>query len=178
MNLIEFYNYTQNKSDKEIYHKYITNFYNQKFEKFKNKKISILEIGIQYGNSLKLWDGFFTDAKIYAIDISRYYIHTYSQNVNIIIGDAYKQDAINYFNSLDIKFDIIIDDGPHTLSSQDFFLTNYPKLLKDKDSIIILEDIYDNAFPFLKMKYDDFTCLDFADQIGGERNSRIMFKEK
>lgn len=177
MNLLELFNKTQNKSDKEIYHKYISNFYNDKFEKFKNKNISILEIGIQYGNSLKLWEQYFLNSKIYSIDINKYYIHEYGDNVNIIIGDAYSEEMINYFKGMNIYFDIIIDDGPHTLNSQDYFLKNYQQLLKEKDSIIILEDIYDHSFFYLKEKYPDFIALDFAEQIQGERNSRIMFKE-
>jgi hypothetical protein len=177
MNLLELFNNTQNKSDKELYHRYISNFYSDKFEKFKNKNISILEIGIQYGNSLKLWEQFFLNSQIYSIDINPYYIHEYNENVNIIIGDAYCEKTINYFKEINIKFDIIIDDGPHTLSSQDYFLENYQQFLKPKNSIIILEDIYDGPFSFLKEKYTDFTILDFTEKIQGERNSRIMFKE-
>jgi hypothetical protein len=59
MNLLQTYNSTKNNSDKEIYHKYISNFYNEKFSKFKNEEINILEIGILYGDSIKLWDDFF-----------------------------------------------------------------------------------------------------------------------
>jgi hypothetical protein len=177
MNLLELFNKTENKSDKELYHKYISNFYSSKFEKFKNKNISILEIGIQYGNSLKLWEQYFLNGQIYSIDISRYYTHEYGSNVNIIINNAYSEEMINYFKGMNIYFDIIIDDGPHTLQSQDYFLENYQQLLKEKDSIIILEDIYDASSSYLKEKYPDFTALDFTEEIQGERNSRIMFKE-
>lgn len=177
MNLIETFHQTNNKSDKELYHKYISNFYSEKFEKFKKKKINILEIGIQYGNSLKLWEQFFENANIYGIDISKYYIHEYGENVNIIIGNAYDNKIIDYFQSKNILFDIIIDDGPHTLETQDFFLQNYRRLLKSSESIIILEDIYNHSFNFLKNKYLDFSIVDFTDVIKGEYNSRIMYKE-
>lgn len=39
-----------------------------------------------------------------------------------------------------IKFDFIIDDGPHTFKSMIKFVTRYSRLLTD-DGILILEDI-------------------------------------
>lgn len=176
MNLLELFYFTNNQSDKEIYHKYISNFYNDKFEQFKNKKINILEIGIQYGNSLKLWEQYFKNANIYAIDIHKYYIHEYKENVKILIDNAYSQKIIDFFKNQNIYFDIIIDDGPHKLDTQDYFLENYQQLLKKENSIIILEDIYDDSFEYLRMKYSDFSILDLTEEIQGERNSRIMYK--
>lgn len=177
MNLLDLYIKTDNKSDKELYHKYISNFYDKKFEKFREKKISILEIGIQYGNSIKLWDEYFVNGKIYSIDISKYYIHSYSSKVNIMIGDAYTKSTIDLYKKIGLQFDIIIDDGPHTIHTQDFFLKNYPSLLKEKDSIIILEDVYPNNFEYLKTNYPDYSVIDLTDQIKGEMNSRIFYRE-
>jgi 2-polyprenyl-3-methyl-5-hydroxy-6-metoxy-1,4-benzoquinol methylase len=177
MKLLDLYKSTDNKSDKELYHQYISHFYDEKFEKFKDKEISILEIGIQYGNSLKLWDEYFTNGKIYAIDIKEYYIHSYSSKVNTIIGNAYSHQIISFFKDRGILFDIIIDDGPHTVQTQDFFLQNYPSLLKPNQSMIILEDIYTNNFAFLRDKYSDYSVVDLTSKIGGEMNSRILYKE-
>jgi len=39
-----------------------------------------------------------------------------------------------------LKFDIMIDDGPHTLESMIFFIENYSKLLED-DGILVVEDV-------------------------------------
>lgn len=41
---------------------------------------------------------------------------------------------------LHLKFDIIIDDGPHTLESMIFFIENYSKLLEE-DGILVVEDV-------------------------------------
>jgi hypothetical protein len=38
------------------------------------------------------------------------------------------------------NFDIIIDDGPHTLESMIFFIENYSKLLEE-DGILVVEDV-------------------------------------
>lgn len=39
-----------------------------------------------------------------------------------------------------LKFDIIIDDGPHTLDSMIFFTYHFPQLLTD-DGILVVEDV-------------------------------------
>ena len=178
MNLLEIYNITQNQSDKERIHSYISNFYNNKFNFFKNKKIKILEIGILQGHSIKLWEKYFPNAEIFGVDIQNIIEHSFSERVKIIFDNAYSKDFIKKIQENFGKFDIIIDDGPHTLETQQFFLQNYQSLLKDSDSIIILEDVYSNAFNVLKKQFPDFNIIDLREQIKNEYNSVIFYKEK
>ena len=47
--------------------------YDLYFKDFKNKKITILEIGIDTGNSLKFWKNYFSNkSNIIGIDINKY----------------------------------------------------------------------------------------------------------
>ena len=60
------------KSDKGIEHGSahgFTELYDEYFFNIKNKKINILEIGVQDGSSLKMWFDYFPNAKIYGLDI-------------------------------------------------------------------------------------------------------------
>ena len=93
---------------------------------FKSKKYSatnVLEIVLQYGGSIKLWSYYFVNSKIYGLDIRKIKDHwpVILSNPRVILGcfDAYN---IQFFNNqmLKFKFDIIIDDGPHTLESMIF----------------------------------------------------------
>jgi hypothetical protein len=178
MNLIETYKTTNNSSDKEAYHKYISNFYSEKFSKFKNKNINILEIGILYGDSLKLWDDFFTDAKIYGVDIQNRVKHQYSDKVNLIFENAYSEDFLEKIKKNNLYFDIIIEDGPHTLDTQSFFLSRFSEILKKQQgSMLILEDVYPREFEILKTKFPEFSVIDLRKEIGGENNSVIFYKE-
>jgi 23S rRNA U2552 (ribose-2'-O)-methylase RlmE/FtsJ len=176
MDLIELYRKTKNDSDKERTHTYISNFYNEKFKPFKDKKIKILEIGILQGHSLKLWEEYFPNAEIFGIDIQNIIEHSFGERVKIIFGNAYSLEFINKVQEAFGKFDIIIDDGPHTLETQQFFLKNYPLLLKDSDSLIILEDVYSKAFEVLKQEFSDFNIIDLRDKIKNEYNSVIFYK--
>ena len=140
------------KTDKNTSHSYIQT-YEELFCKKKFDKINILEIGIgepkenkDNGGSIKLWHDYFLNSTIYGLDI-----HDISNiNENIINKeriklftsiDAYSNIFIKE-NLKDIKFDILIDDGPHTLDSMIFFLKNYLPLLNE-NGILVIEDIPD-----------------------------------
>ena len=160
-NIIDEYNISDNKSDKEYLHKYISNFYDLKIAHRKLDKINILEIGVQYGHSIKLWENYFKNATIYGLDIENKIEHIYPDRVNIIFIDAYSEDALNYFKNLSIKFDIIIDDGPHCFDSQNFFCKNYPNLL-NKDGIIIVEDVVIANIDKLIQNSPEFKCINLT----------------
>ena len=144
--------YNLNKSineygtDKGDYKSYIDLFYEEYFYKYKNKKINLLEIGFRNGASLFLWSKYFINGKIFGLDNGsdllikeKNYIKEWinQPNIKIQICDAYsKKNA----NEIKIKFDFIIDDGPHDILSQikSIFLY-FPKL--KKNGTLIIEDL-------------------------------------
>jgi hypothetical protein len=134
-------------TDKESKHKYCSAFYEKAFYDLKDKKLNILEIGIQQGSSLVLWNEYFKNSIVYGIDNSDFIkdrLDTYPR-IKTIIQDAYKKKLT--FNLP--FFDIIIDDGPHTLESQIKFINNYFKKLNKKGTLYI-EDI-DGSFNLDKL---------------------------
>ena len=127
MTLIEIINQNdyiiKNGTDKESKHKYCSAFYDKVFLDLKDKKLNILEIGIQNGSSLVLWNEYFKNSIIYGIDNTNFIndrLDTYPR-IKTIIQDAYKKELTSNLP----LFDIIIDDGPHTLESQKIFINNY-----------------------------------------------------
>ena len=64
------------------------NIYNENFSKYKNKKITILEIGVFNGGSLKMWQNYFSaDSLIVGIDIISKCKKYEKDNIKIYIGD-------------------------------------------------------------------------------------------
>ena len=142
MTLIEIINQNdyiiKHGTDKEAKHKYCSAFYDNAFCDLKDKKLNILEIGIQNGSSLVLWNEYFKNSIVYGIDNSDFIkdrLDTYPR-IKTIIQDAYKKELT--FNLP--LFDVIIDDGPHTLESQIKFINNYFKKL-NKNGKLFIEDI-------------------------------------
>ena len=102
-----------------------TEIYDQYFQKYKdeNRKVCILEIGIQCGYDLLMLNEYFKgNCEIYGLDIdlSTFEIN-YPNNIHILEINATDINAINNcYNSVrkysicEIPlFDIIIDDGSH-----------------------------------------------------------------
>lgn len=133
-------------TDKDTNHSYV-DVYGSILEKFANKEGTLLEIGVQYGGSLLLWQELLPNFTLYGVDIEnkvhKAVIGKLNERTNIIVGDAYIQSFVEtpLFKSFD-GFDIIIDDGPHTLESNIFAVSNFTKLLKE-DGVLIIEDIQD-----------------------------------
>jgi 16S rRNA G966 N2-methylase RsmD len=75
--------------------------------------------------------------------------------------DAYSQNAIDILkNDNPNGFDIMIDDGPHTISSQMYFIKKYFSLLNNK-GVMIIEDVMPLDIVILERQVD----IDFKKNI-------------
>jgi cephalosporin hydroxylase len=93
--------------------------YDRHFSKFRNKEIVILEIGVYQGGSLQMWRNYFGNkAKIYGIDINPKCKELEEENTKIFIGSQSDRDFLKQIKKSIPKFDILIDDGGHTMRQQ------------------------------------------------------------
>ena len=134
------------RTDKNTLHSYL-NLYQELLVSKKETAKNVLEIGINtLGGSIKLWRDFFTNAQVYGIDIkgSEEIWDVIKNNSRITLytrTDAYNADLFKtIFLDNNIKFDFMLDDGPHTLDSMIVFITLYSQLMTD-DGIMIIEDV-------------------------------------
>ena len=137
---------------KEIGKKFPTNkndygfldIYEKYFEKLRNKKLNILEIGVDKGDSLRLWKEYFINSKICGIDIDKK--DFVIQDVEIIQGDQNDKILLDELAKKYGKFDIIIDDGSHVSKH----IINSFNLLFDhlsQDGLYIVEDLQTSYIP-------------------------------
>ena len=116
-----------NENDNNDLHKWLHYFdiYEENFSKYRNKKITILEIGIAKGGSLRMWKSYFSsDSLIVGIDINSECKRYEKDNIKTYIGN---QTDVDFLGSVikDIgRPDIIIDDGGHK-SNQQIISFNY-----------------------------------------------------
>tara|TARA_Y100000389_G_scaffold204442_1_gene256991 strand:+ start:16913 stop:17488 length:576 start_codon:yes stop_codon:yes gene_type:complete len=137
-------------TDKSREHSYLPLYEKLLISKKETAK-NVLEIGVHKGGSIKLWNDYFTNATVYGLDI-RTDAHTFVaddcreifNNEKIILyieTDAY--DDYFFVNNLlnkNIKFDFMLDDGPHSLESMKKFIKLYSQVMTD-DGILIIEDL-------------------------------------
>ena len=137
-------------TDKESKHGYL-DLYEKLLSPKKNTAKNVLEVGIgdfnfKNGGSIKLWYDYFDNATIYGLDIL---------SIDRVIDELKNNDRIKLYTSVDayneeffknnilnsgVKFDVLLDDGPHSLESIEKFIVLYSQIMAD-DGILIIEDI-------------------------------------
>lgn len=190
----------------EIAEKYVTDkrrsehdyvkFYEKYFEELRDKELKILEIGIYrpptnsgrtVGASLKTWYEYFPKAKIYGLDLTDFSDVNNDRIETMVCNQAYRIKGIDYPGLEDVinkyggDFDIIIDDGGHTMDQQLITLGYMFKYLKP-NGIFVIEDLHTSYFaPYTYNKTNTKNTalnvlLEF--QKSGKIYSEFMTKEE
>ncbi|CAH1786575.1 unnamed protein product, partial [Owenia fusiformis] len=124
--------------------------YHRHFAKFRNKEMTLLEIGVRNGGSLKMWlDYFGPGIQIYGLDINanaKRFEHK-SQGVNIIIGDQGNPQFWTKTLKTLPKFDIVIDDGGHTMNQLKVTFDHLYDHVKPDGGIYLVEDLHTAYWP-------------------------------
>ena len=123
------------------------NFYGPILNSRRHTVANVLEIGVWRGGSLSGWANYFDNANVYGFDtINMFDINkhdgvdlTLPDNATFICDDAYNAEVLQkHFGQ--IKFDVIIDDGPHSRDSQLFTLNYFHDKMR-KNGVIFIEDV-------------------------------------
>lgn len=125
-------------TDKNTCHSYIDEVYDKLFAKYRYSTSHMLEVGVNNGASLLMWAEYFSNSKIYGIDINACPTLMGRSRINVITGNAYSQKVLELLPNE--FFDIIIDDGSHIIEDQLFVIKEYVSKLKH-GGLLIIEDI-------------------------------------
>lgn len=132
------------KTDKDTLHSYI-DLYDDLLKNKKNTATNVCEIGVLHGGSIKLWKDYFINATVYALDIkdnTKGWDGVKDPRIKLLLDkNAYDFKVVSSVLK-DVKFDFILDDGPHTLDSMKLAIKFYLPLLKE-DGIFMIEDVQD-----------------------------------
>jgi len=115
--------------------------YDLYLNKYRSRKMNVLEIGVQAGGSMRLWEEYFPNAIIYGIDCSKLCKEYKTERVKIFVGDQSDDKFLIFVGETAICFDIIIDDGSHVCSHQRISFETLFNYLSN-DGIYIIEDIH------------------------------------
>jgi hypothetical protein len=95
-----------------------TELYERLFFPWKDEPITIFEIGIAGGGSLTMWQAYFTQARIFAVDILPK-AEFDNARVKTLIADQANRDQLQAaINAVGRDIHILIDDGGHTMEQQ------------------------------------------------------------
>jgi len=132
------------KTDKNTVHSYLP-VYETKFAPRRENVKRVLEIGVLGGGSLLLWAKYFPNAEIWGLDILPLEklpdcVKNHPRIKLIHSVNAYDTKLVGQMIQKGLYFDVLIDDGPHTLESQIFFARYYSQLLAPH-GVLCIEDI-------------------------------------
>ncbi len=141
-----------------------TKVYDEIFNKYRNDEFNLLEIGVFYGSSVKMWNDYFLNSKIYAADYYKgingnkhkfpdpeRFVREVEQNselkkrISIVnLDQSNENELINFVNECkqsDTKFKIILDDGSHLMRDQQLTFFHMFELL-ESGGIFVMEDTH------------------------------------
>jgi hypothetical protein len=132
-------------TNKDSNHSYIEP-YERLLQPFINRSVRLLEIGVNFGGSAIMWHNFLPQSFLFLLDNRNVLSPNILSALNpdryrFYLEDAYTSETVSFLQKESSDgFDIIIDDGPHSFTSQQFVIDFYLPLLKE-GGILVIEDI-------------------------------------
>ena len=168
--------YENNKNKNLHKWKHYFEIYDENFSKFRNKKITVLEIGVVRGGSLLMWQNYFgPQINIIAVDINPICKQYESKNIKIYIGDQTDENFIKSILDENENPDIIIDDGGHT-SNQQISSFNYLYEGLKSGGIYLVEDTHTSYSKEFQDRDDQLTFTEYAKILTDELNDWYRVK--
>lgn len=144
--------------------------YTQLLAPMMNKRIRMLEIGVQHGGSYRLWRNFFGEDMLQwtGIDIKQECLSMNKrfqpENALVYCGSQSDIDFLDFVSLKRGKFDIIIDDGSHKSSDIIASFQTLAKYLKS-DGLYIVEDLHACYWDGFDTSCKDSTAVSFFQNL-------------
>jgi hypothetical protein len=139
--------------------------YHRHLNKFRGRRVNILEIGIYSGGSLDMWQSYFGEqATIFGVDIEASCKAYETERIKVFIGDQGSRQFWHDFKSRAPAMDIIIDDGSHRHGDQ---IVSMKEMLPSlsRGGVYLCEDVHGAGNRFAAFVYG------LADQLNGMTSS-------
>ena len=120
--------------------------YEELLSKYRNKKITFVEVGVLNGGSLFMWRDFFgPESRIIGVDFNPLAKRWEEDGFEIFIGSQSSPDFWRDFFSSIGMVDVLLDDGGHTNEQQ--IVTTHQSIPFIKDGgLLIVEDVHASYF--------------------------------
>jgi hypothetical protein len=140
--------YFLNNGEKRL-HKWLHYFdiYERHFERFRDRPVRMLEIGVFGGGSLNMWRAYFhPESQIVGIDINPDCAKHAHDNIAVHIGSQDDEAFLKGVADMYGGFDIVLDDGSHVNSHViKTFETLYDRVAPE--GVYLIEDVHTSYWP-------------------------------
>lgn len=129
-----------------LLHKWLHYFdiYDRHLSKFRDRPVTIVEIGVFHGGSLRMWRDYFgPQARIIGVDIDPRCAELAEDGIEIVIGDQADREFLTELRRQVGRVDVVIDDGGHRVEQQRAtFDVLYPAVRDG--GVFLVEDLHTN----------------------------------
>ena len=154
------------RTDKELPKKYVSTFHNPILGHRRTRPLRMLEIGTRWGRPSNLGLLYFENIHLYVVDnggdLTKQLVDEipFMNIMSLINAGAYSKSTLSQIPD---SFDVIINDGPHSLKSQIYFVKNFINKLT-KLGVILVEDIQatywiGDLIMAISQKVNEWICL-------------------
>jgi hypothetical protein len=125
------------------WHGYLA-FYERMFAALRDHPVTLLEIGVLAGDSLRMWQAYFELGRIVGADINPAAARHARERITVEVADQSRNADLERLAALHGPFDIVVDDGSHIWDHQILTLqTLFPSV--KPGGFFVVEDI-DTSF--------------------------------
>ena len=147
--------------------------YEELFERYINKDITFVEIGVLHGGSLFMWKEYFGEkARIIGIDLNPKALELEKEGFEIYIGSQSDKNFWRKFYNKIGKIDVLLDDGGHSNDQQIITLAESVPNIND-GGVLVTEDVHTS---YLK-KFGNpsrFSFINYSKHLINTVNSRFL----
>lgn len=140
-------------------------------------KLTILEIGVHRGSSLRMWSEFYPNSLVIGVDITDKLckLSKEDKNIKVVIGDQSNKSDLERVCKMYGPFDLVIDDGSHFTTHQ---LVSFDYLINHvkHDGVYIVEDLITSYWS--KYIKDNFSMVDYLKNLVDDLNHKGAWREK
>lgn len=116
--------------------------YHRHLERYRDQPIKVLEIGVYRGGGLEMWDWYFGGrASLVGLDIDEDAKLSVAGSYPVVLGDQEDPEVLIALEREHGPFDVIIDDGGHTMGQQIMSAETLFPLLRDGGTYLV-EDVH------------------------------------
>ena len=140
------------QSDKCAQHHEYVDLYEVFLDPVRDRTERLLEIGVAQGDSMRLWEEYFPNARVFGIDIYDSSQYDTDRIVTFVADQADREQLGAFIETHGSAFDVVIDDGGHGMEQQQVsFGFLFPHVRPG--GMYVIEDIH-TSFPHLYPGYD------------------------
>jgi len=141
--------YLERNPDGRLVHrwKHYFDVYHKHFNRFRGQSITMIEIGIFNGGSLRMWKDYFgPHSTIVGVDINAGCKKYEEPGIQILIGDQADPEFLRDLSKKFPKAAVVVDDGGHRMEQQINTLEELYITMQD-DGVYLCEDTHTSYMP-------------------------------